>query len=1041
MSVSERPSLDLFDAIADPVIVWDSAGAPLFINRAATELLGWTEDALRATPTSLATGGLLADLLAGARPHLDAAAGRMRLGVCAIRTADGRTRHACAHATALDAGAWLLQLRLVSEPPGETEHFRAVFDNAEDGIFIKDRGLRYVAVNPSLCAILGRPEADLLGRRAGDLFPPDVATTLEDIDRRVLNGEQVESVDELPIHGQLHTVQIVRSPVRDASGRIVGVCAISRNVTSARRLEQALRDSEERLRILTENLPGAVFSYIRDVDGRQVDAYRSAGLARILGAENARKLNADEIEYRALVHPDDWNSMPPARPMADSDRLRFEAEYRVLTDDGDHRWVHVQSTGLPISGGRVLWYGVVLDVDERKRMDARLRTVTRQLQALTEHMPGVVFSYSRSPDGRRESVYLSPGLEAQLGPELASRAQGDVDLLLDLMHPDDRPAVTDGDTRLPDGVLRSDVEYRTLTDAGTYRWMYSRATGLPQHDGSVLWHGFIVDIDERKRMEEALGDAHRRLQSLADNLPGLIYSYRRHVDGHRESIFISPGGLEAIVGPRHAAAMQRNLDFHDTLLHPEDPHTLAPMRPGPDGAPLLFHREYRLRHDDGDYRWVDSRATGFPEVDGTVLWHGLMIDITRRKRAEEELRLHSDTLERANRELDEAMLRAESGMAARARFLATMSHEIRTPLTAILGFAELLLESPEPDPARMRESLELISDNGQYLLKILNEVLDYSRIEAGKLALEAQAYSPAELLDELRALMRVRAEAKGLELKLDLDAGLPASLQGDSTRLRQILLNLIGNAVKFTHDGCVCVRAQVANQKLQVFVDDTGIGLPPGDLERLFDAFEQGDASDARAYAGTGLGLAISRSLARLMGGDIGALRRPQGGSRFVVTLPAITQVPAGATVVPGSPLANGGRLRGHVLLVEDNATNRTLARLLLEDMGVTVEEAEDGHAALRLAKAARDAGALHDAVLMDIQMPGLDGYAATRALREGGYTLPIIALTAHALEEHREKCLAAGCDDYCPKPIDRNELFRILAVWLSAQGANSAEP
>ena len=387
------------------------------------------------------------------------------------------------------------------------------------------------------------------------------------------------------------------------------------------------------------------------------------------------------------------------------------------------------------------------------------------------------------------------------------------------------------------------------------------------------------------------------------------------------------------------------------------------------------------------------------------------------------------------------MLRAESGMAARARFLATMSHEIRTPLTAILGFAELLLESPEPDPARMRESLELISDNGQYLLKILNEVLDYSRIEAGKLALEAQAYSPAELLEELRALMRVRAEAKGLELKLDLDAGLPASLQGDSTRLRQILLNLIGNAVKFTHEGCVCVRAQVANQKLQVFVDDTGIGLPPGDVERIFDAFEQGDASDARAYAGTGLGLAISRSLARLMGGDIGALRRPQGGSRFVVTLPAITQVPAGATVVPGSPLANGGRLRGHVLLVEDNATNRTLARLLLEDMGVTVEEAEDGHAALRLAKAARDAGALHDAVLMDIQMPGLDGYAATRALREGGYTLPIIALTAHALEEHREKCLAAGCDDYCPKPIDRNELFRILAVWLSAQGANSAEP
>jgi signal transduction histidine kinase/CheY-like chemotaxis protein len=431
---------------------------------------------------------------------------------------------------------------------------------------------------------------------------------------------------------------------------------------------------------------------------------------------------------------------------------------------------------------------------------------------------------------------------------------------------------------------------------------------------------------------------------------------------------------------------------------------------------------------------VDSRSTGFPQPDGSVIWHGLMINITRRKRAEAELRLHSDMLERTNRDLNEAILYATQAIEARGRFLATMSHEIRTPLTAILGFAELLLEAPAPE--RLEESLELIRDNGHYLLRIINDVLDYSKIEAGKLSLERERFAPATLLGELLALMRVRAEAKGLSLELDLDARLPEALQGDATRLRQILLNLLGNAIKFTRQGGITLRCGYTEDeppRLRFEVEDTGIGMPPGDPERLFEAFVQGDASDARAYGGTGLGLAISRSLARLLGGDLTARSTPIGGACFCLRLPVNLEP---APELAAAPDRGAADLEGRILVVEDNATNRLLVRLVLETAGATVDEAADGHAALARVEAAAAAGTPYAAILMDIQMPELDGYEVTRRLRALGCRTPIVALTAHALDGHRERCLAAGCDAYCAKPIDREALLAVLAAQMASRDA-----
>ncbi len=998
----------LLDALTEPVLVWDAAGRLLHANSACHEQLGWDTASLAAAgATALSPAGdPLAAALLDAPARLAAAGGQLRLGTCLVRSADGamhRTRARLASFTtaAGEPAGFLLQLRPLGQAPAEMEQFRAVFDSATDGIFIKDRELRYLAVNPTLCAIHGRAEAEMIGRRAADLFPADIAAAMEATDRRVLAGERVETVLELTMPDGVHTVEIAKSPVRDADGAILGLCAIARNVTEARRLESALRGSEEKLRALSENLPGVLFSYLRQADGTQAEAYHSSGLERIVGRENAERIWRGDLDYRDLIHPGDRAQLPKHRTLPGQDRQSFEAEYRVDNGEGGYRWVHVRSSRLPLPDGRAQCHGVLLDVDERKGMDVALGELSGRLQALTDQMPGIVFSYRRLPNGSREAVYISPGLEQLIGPELAWQIQQDMDAMHTLVHPADQAAIVDGDKEEASGQLSSDVEYRTLTDGGEYRWMYSRAKGLVQPDGAVLWHGFIVDIDERKRIEEALHNASLRLQTLADNLPGLVYSYRRHPDGRREHIYLGPRGLEEIVGPRNAARMRADLDYHDRLLHPDEKGSFAPLRPGRAADPLQFNREYRLRHDDSTYRWVDSRSTGFPQPDGSVIWHGLMIDISRRKRIEEELRLHSDTLERTNRDLNEAILQAARAVEARGRFLATMSHEIRTPLTAILGFAELLLDAPAPE--RLEESLELIRDNGHYLLRIINDVLDYSKIEAGKLTLEREPFTPATLLGELRALMRVRAEARGLSLDLELDPRLPAALHGDVTRLRQILLNLIGNAIKFTHRGGVtlrCLYLEVEPPQLSFEVEDTGIGLPPGDPERLFEAFVQGDASDARAYGGTGLGLAISRSLARLLGGDITARPTPAGGACFSLRLPAGLEPVAVPDQAPGRHAPEA--LQGRILVVEDNATNRLLVRLLLEAAGAMVAEAADGLAALARVESAQAAGTPFAAILMDIQMPELDGYEVTRRLRAQGCRTPIIALTAHALAGHR---------------------------------------
>ncbi|HTO70591.1 MAG TPA: ATP-binding protein [Myxococcota bacterium] len=399
----------------------------------------------------------------------------------------------------------------------------------------------------------------------------------------------------------------------------------------------------------------------------------------------------------------------------------------------------------------------------------------------------------------------------------------------------------------------------------------------------------------------------------------------------------------------------------------------------------------------------------------------------------------------AQRALVAARDAANAASRAKSLFVANVSHEIRTPMTAILGYTDVLAE-PGLSEVERRDAIETLRRNGHHLLALINDMLDLSKIEAGGLEVRRGETSPISVAQHVVALLRERARAKGLSLELELGADVPTSIHTDPLRLQQILVNLVGNAIKFTERGGV--RLLVSHQPSPaggaghvVFeVIDTGIGIAPEHRERVFAPFSQADASESRRYGGTGLGLAISRGLTEQLGGKLELESEVGTGTTFRLKLPVGTPLgvasaaPLGAEGIeradsPNAPLPT---LRGRVLLAEDGADNQRLIERLLVRVGLEVEIAADGRLAVDQVLEAETAGRPFDAVLMDMQMPTLDGYEATQALRDAGFARPIIALSAHAMVEDRERCLAVGCDAFAPKPIDRRALIELLAQHLA---------
>ncbi|RSZ56853.1 response regulator [Massilia atriviolacea] len=462
------------------------------------------------------------------------------------------------------------------------------------------------------------------------------------------------------------------------------------------------------------------------------------------------------------------------------------------------------------------------------------------------------------------------------------------------------------------------------------------------------------------------------------------------------------------------------------LVHEEDERAWRSGR--------MITSERRLAHLDPPVDVVVNRVV--IRSGGEPYLLGFLIDVSEQRAARNAMQRAVESAQAASR--------------AKSEFLANMSHEIRTPMNGILGMTELVLESPL-DP-QQRDDLALVKGSADALLTIIDDILDFSKIEAGKLDIEDVPFDLGELVRETVRSLALPARRKGLALACELPPHLPCAMKGDPGRLRQVLINLLGNAIKFTSEGGVTLsvtmrRALEERCEVEFAVRDTGIGIAPDKQKLIFDAFSQVDGSTTRQYGGTGLGLTICRRLVILMQGDIAVSSEPGRGSvfRFTVPLgqmasavadasgapamaaPAPPALPAPAPAPDPVPAARSGRL--HILLAEDNPVNQRLALRLLEKMGHRVTLADNGIDALELA--------LHggvDLVLMDVQMPGLDGMAATRSLRQreaaaaaGGH-LPVVAMTARAMQGDRERCLEAGMDDYLSKPVDSARLREVLA-------------
>ncbi|NQU20955.1 MAG: response regulator, partial [Candidatus Nealsonbacteria bacterium] len=487
----------------------------------------------------------------------------------------------------------------------------------------------------------------------------------------------------------------------------------------------------------------------------------------------------------------------------------------------------------------------------------------------------------------------------------------------------------------------------------------------------------------------------------------------------------------------------------------------ASLAAGGTDSMTLANQRIAIAMEKGSnhFEWIHKRLdTGeeFPadvllnamELDGKQSLQAVVRNITTRKQAEKELRDYSVALESANVALEKSNQTAEAATRAKSEFLANMSHEIRTPMTAILGFSDVLLGNLERE--ENISAATTIKRNGEYLLGLINDILDLSKIEAGKLEVERINCSPGKVVSDVASLMRVRAEAKGLPLEIEYVGGIPETILSDFTRIRQILINLVGNAIKFTETGRIrlvtrLVRSTARPPCLQCDVIDTGIGMTRKQASKLFQPFTQADSSTTREFGGTGLGLTISKRLAEMLGGDITISSTAGQGSTFSVTvetgplddvsmLEDVTEAVAEGKQETTAAVAPTIELDYRILLAEDGPDNQRLISFVLKKAGADVTLAANGLIAHAKALVAREAGEPFDVILMDMQMPVMDGYTATRKLREADYTGPIIALTANAMAGDDDKCGEAGCDAYATKPIDRATLFDTILQYAGKQ-------
>jgi len=919
-----------------------------------------------------------------------------------------------------------------------TEHgLRAILDNIPDPAWLKDLDGRFLAVNQAWCEFVGLSADQALGQSTADMFPPETAARFEAEERRLAATRQACCYEEtMPdARGTLRTLETFKGPLVDPAGRVTGTIGIARDITDRKRTEEELRRLNERLEQHVQERTVEVANtdqelhaiYDGMLDGVGIVDIETARFVRV-NAALCRMLGYSESEFASLTiaqmhRPDQLPRIAEEFQEHVQGRIERSEDIPLLRKDGTVLYADLTSSRI-LYRGRPCLVTFARDVTERRQAEQDLRSSEERYRLLFE--------------GSRDAVLVVDAGGRCCDCNAAAVAMFGCADKQDLLG---RGVAALSPVRQPDGTDSRDSFLKRVAsnlEGGPhfFEWLHQRTDGslFPAEvsvsrmeiGGEPLLHGIVRDISERKRAEESLRVSQERFDLAVRATQDGVWDWNLETN----EVFYS-ARWKAMLGYGEDE-IEPHADAWSRLLHPDDRARSMQLVEAVRQGIAEYVIEFRLRHKDGHYMEVLSRGIPVRRGPGgpVVRIVGTHFDLTPRKQAEQELRQAKDAAEAASR--------------AKSEFLANMSHEIRTPMTSILGYSELLQQSDLPEDQRL-QFLSVIERNGQALLQLINDILDLSKIEAGSMTVERLACSPRQIVDEVLDLLRVRAEEKRLSLSAEYRPPLPSTIRTDPVRLRQILVNLVGNAIKFTEAGSVRITVSWepgSPARLHFAVADTGIGIAQATLAKLFQPFTQADTSHTRRFGGSGLGLVICQRLAAMLGGRITVESKPGRGSMFTLTLdldPAEqvqrreTETAAVGRMARAATPASGAR-RGRVLLAEDAADTRELLRLVLVRAGVDVDLADNGQVACRLALTSEARGRPYELILMDVQMPEMNGLAAVQLLRQLEWTKPIVALTAHAMEGDRERCLAAGCDDYLAKPVAHSDLLKILERYLPAR-------